>query len=92
MNIEGIRRLLKVAESCESLKSDVAKLIIKLCEDVPEPIYLTLAEEIAGSTKGKLECVRLYKERTGKSLIDAKKDCEKFFESHGLKFFNNYSY
>ncbi len=89
MNVEGIRRLLKVAESCPSLKRDVAKLIIKLCQEVADEIYLTLSEEFAGTTKGKLECVKLYKDRTGKSLIESKKDCEKYFEANGLKFFSH---
>lgn len=89
MNVEGIRRLLKVVESCPSLKRDVAQLIIKLCQDMTDEIYLTLSEEFAGTTKGKLECVKLYKDRTGKSLIESKKDCEKYFEANGLKFFNH---
>jgi hypothetical protein len=89
MNTEAIRHLLNAAKSAPFLDSHVAKLIIKLCEVTAHSIYLTVEEQYEGQHRGKLACVKLYKERTGKSLIDSKNDCEKYFEINGLKFDNH---
>ena len=35
---------------------------------------------------GKVACIKAYRERTNKSLVDAKNDCEKYFNDNGLKF------
>ncbi len=47
---------------------------------------LTLDEIQAGESQGKLECVRLYKHRSGKSLMDSKRFVEKYFADNGLTF------
>lgn len=39
-----------------------------------------------GLFDGKLYATKLYKERTGKNLIDAKHSVERYFEEHGFKF------
>jgi hypothetical protein len=47
---------------------------------------LTPAEVITGATRGKLDAVKDYKNRTGQSLLYSKQTVEKFFEGHGLRF------
>lgn len=89
MNIKGIRKLLEAAELAPVVRADIAKLIIKLCEEAACEIYLTVEEQYEGQNRNKLECVKLYKARTGKGLMESKKDCEKYFEANGLKFFSH---
>lgn len=86
MNTEAIRHLLNAAKSAPFLDSHVAKLIIKLCEMTAHGIYLTVEEQYQGQHNGKLECVKMYKGRTGKSLMESKNDCEKYFEINDLEF------
>lgn len=47
---------------------------------------LTLAEIDAGKNVGKLEAVKMYKNRTGSTLMQAKKSVEEYFEKLGLVF------
>jgi hypothetical protein len=84
MNTYAIRKLLEAIEAAPELKPELAKLIIKLCQD--GAVYLTIAEMHAGEQHGKLECVKLYKERTSKGLMESKQDCERYFELNGLQF------
>lgn len=88
MNINAIRKLLDVVESAPELKPELAKLIIKLCQD--GAVYLTVAEMHAGEQHSKLQCVKLYRERTGFSLMKSKQDCENYFELNNLKFHQSY--
>ena len=49
-------------------------------------IGLTQEEINAGVWNGKLSCVKMYKERVGKGLMDCKKDVETYFETNKLQF------
>lgn len=48
-------------------------------------------EIVAGIKLGKLEAVKRYKNRTGSSLLDAKKKIEEYFDLNNLRFYI-YSY
>src|SRR5688572_11592911 len=50
---------------------------------------LTIDEIAIGTNHGKVECVKAYKNRTGKSLIDSKNFVEQYFEQNGLSFCPN---
>lgn len=52
---------------------------------VPNGI-LSQAEINVGQQTGKLDAVKMYKERTKESLMDSKRTVEKFFEDNNLKF------
>lgn len=47
---------------------------------------LTNEELRIGQENGKLECVKLFKERTGRTLMDAKRTVEEYFSVNGYKF------
>lgn len=49
---------------------------------------LTLNEVDIGQTKGKLDAVKEYKNRTGKSLMDSKKAVEDHFSKNGIRFYS----
>jgi hypothetical protein len=54
------------------------------------PQRILLEEEIrVGKEVGKLELVKMYKERTGKSLMDSKNTVEKYFADQGLQFYKH---
>lgn len=50
---------------------------------------LNLHELNIGLSRGKLDAVKEYKHRTGKSLMDSKRDVERVFEELGLVFAAN---
>jgi hypothetical protein len=84
MNTEAIRKLLDVSDLVPHLRPKIAELIMSLCKS---HIVILNAEEVyAGTNNGKLDCVRLYKNRTGLSLIESKRDCEQFFQDNKLLF------
>jgi len=49
---------------------------------------LTPDEVNIGQTRGKLDAVKVYKNRTGKSLMDSKKAVEDHFSKHGIQFYS----
>jgi hypothetical protein len=58
-------------------------------ETPPPPSWeyeLSPAEIVAGASVGKLEAVKVFKNRTGRPLMECKKTVERFFERHGLQF------
>lgn len=73
----------------------VRRLALRLVDrEMPNPrkkistpkIQLNTYEIHAGLYTGKVACIKAYRERTNKSLVDAKNDCEKYFDDNGLKF------
>lgn len=84
MNTEAIRKLLDVADLVPQLRPRIAELIMSICKS--HVVFLNAEEVYAGTNKSKLECVKLYKNRTGLSLIESKKDCEQFFAEYKLLF------
>lgn len=62
--------------------------IIQLEKDEEEKntVGLTAKEVSVGLNHGKIECVKEYKNRTGKSLMDSKNDVEKHFDINYLIF------
>lgn len=46
----------------------------------------TFHEINLGRESGKLAAIKAYKERTGQSLMDAKRNVERYFETMGYKF------
>ena len=54
---------------------------------VPVNPELTQQEIYWGVNHGKLRCVKEHKARTGMSLMDSKKYCEKYFEDNGFMFY-----
>lgn len=73
----------------------VRRLALRLVDrEMPNPrkkirtpkIKLNTHEIYEGQYTGKVACIRAYRERTNKSLVDAKNDCEKFFADNGFKF------
>lgn len=49
---------------------------------------LTDEELRVGQEDGKLKCVKLFKDRTGRSLMESKVAVEKYFEENGYKFYS----
>lgn len=64
---------------------DNVKEIIEM-ESQKNIIGLTPNEVSIGLEYGKIECVKEYRNRTGKSLLDCKRDIEKHFEMNYLTF------
>lgn len=55
-------------------------------------IGLTAKEVSVGINHGKIECIKEYRSRTGKSLLDSKKDIENHFVVNNLNFGNKMRY
>lgn len=65
------------------LAKEIANLITHVISSSDE---LTSHEIELGIHKGKLSCVKAYRDRTGKDLITSKRICEKHFADHSLSF------
>lgn len=62
-------------------------IVVATAQDMKSSRYfLTTAEVEAGTSIGKLEAVKRYKQRTGRSLMDSKREVEQHFERNGLMF------
>lgn len=48
---------------------------------------LTKSEIEMGEREGKIACIKMYKARTGCSLVEAKSFVEKYFHENNLEFF-----
>lgn len=96
--LQKIKTLFKWASEATSIdeKNRISELLKVYIEDLNKELSinaqniaseLTYEEIHAGKFVSKLECVKLYKNRTGHSLIDAKKTVENFFTNNGLVFY-----
>ena len=70
----------------DKLKLELYNLVVE-CKRNNENT-LTDEELRVGQCNSKIQCVKLFKERTGRTLMDAKKTVEKYFEENGYKFYN----
>jgi ribosomal protein L7/L12 len=72
----------------KNTKKHIAKLIIDITKS--GSLEVTTEEINAGKNKGKLEAVKLYKARTGLSLMESKNNIETCFTNLGLEFYKWY--
>lgn len=99
--LQRIKTLFRWSEQASSL--DENKMISQLLQIYIDDLHkdlsvkakdiqsiLTHTEIDAGQLQGKLECLKLYKNRVGCSLMDAKRTIEKFFTDNGLRFYQHY--
>lgn len=96
--LQKIKTLFKWASESTSVdeKNSISELLKVYINDLNKELLINaqnIASELtheeihAGKFVGKLECVKLYKNRTGCGLIDAKKTVENFFDNNALVFY-----
>ena len=86
VNVSLIRDIATLIESHPKYE----KQFIGILRDVLENDNfdtLTKAEIEAGKHEGKCACIKMYKNRTGCNLLDAKHFVENYFKENNLEFF-----
>lgn len=80
-----IKTLLDIGIEQPKFDKWIIQMIRCLLEDM-ESTRLTVPEIDAGRNQSKLDAVRMYKERKGCSVVEAKKAVEEYFAMNGLLF------
>lgn len=70
----------------EKLKLELYNLVVECKRNNDNT--LTEEELRVGQNESKLTCVKLFKNRTGRTLMDAKKAVEEYFKENGYKFYS----
>ena len=86
--LERIKALCDVSSRFEDLELPLLKLIQTILKDNFDSFVEVTSEEVElGVSCSKLLAVRAYRERTGRGLIESKKELEAYFQNNNLKFF-----
>lgn len=86
--LERIKALCDVSSRFEDLELPLLKLIQTILKDDFDNFVEVTCEEIQiGVNDGILEAIKAYKKRTGRSLIESKKELQTYFQNNNLKFF-----
>lgn len=66
---------------------DMSHKLLNIVADIINDNGLLTPEEVSlGINKGKLNAIKEYKKRTGKFLLDSKRDVEEYFSNNNLSF------
>ncbi len=86
VNINLIRDIANMIESYPKYEKHFLSILQEVLEN-DDVNRLTNTEVDMGEREGKIACIKMYKNRTGCSLVDAKNFVEKYFHENDLQFF-----
>ena len=86
--LERIKALCDVSSRFEDLELPLLKLIQTILKDDFNSFVEVTSDEVAlGISRGIIHAIKAYKDRTGRSLIESKKELQTYFQNNKLKFF-----
>lgn len=85
-NKEKFERILDICSIALRYPEISSKLLTIVKDIINHNGILTLEEIELGIDEGKLHVVKKYKERTGKTLMESKRDVEEYFSNNNLSF------
>lgn len=86
--LERIKALCDLSLRFEDLELPLLKLTQAILKDSFDNFVEVTCDEIQiGINDGILEAIKAYKKRTGRSLIESKKELQTYFQNNNLKFF-----